>query len=340
MTKKNSILCFFIALLAITSCSKSDDIQLSTLNSIDAFAINFDGVNEDDITYDLGNTITITVPYNTNLSGLITTITAATGATITPASGDAVDFIDGQAVPFTVTAEDGLSQKVYNVIINTRGEIGSGSRLKTYRSVDAWGDDALTTYSYAESNFVNEISQEVTAWGATTTTVYTLVYNDKNQVIERKSVAAKVNTVYEYNDNGQIITGTFKDNDVLTYTYTYTYDATSGNLVSEKRLKHEDDSETEIVFTIENGNVVIENKFGDDYVATYDDKNNPFKGIYPAAYAAINVGVQTVNTNNPITGTIADAAITYTYNTDDYPLTSSYSYFGGAATVVKTFVYY
>jgi len=165
-------------------------------------------------------------------------------------------------------------------------------------------------------------------------------YDDKNQVIEYKSEGAEVSTVYEYNEIGQIVSGVFKSKDVLTYTYTYTYNETTGELVSEKRLKHEDDSETEITFTIENGNVVTENKYGEDYVATYDDKNNPFIGIYPIAFSAINVGIQSVNVNNPITGTIADADITYTYNTDNYPLTAAYTYFGGAATVDKTFTYY
>ena len=70
MTKKNPILCFCIALFAITSCTDSDDIQLSSLNNIDAFSINFDGIDEEDITYVLGNTITMSIPFNTNLSAL------------------------------------------------------------------------------------------------------------------------------------------------------------------------------------------------------------------------------------------------------------------------------
>ena len=338
MKKIYSILCLFVA-VATVSCSNDDEEILSTLNSINAFEINFDGLEAEDVTYDLGNTITVSVPFGTNLADLIATIEISEFATISPASGEAVTYVDGEAKTFTVTAEDGTSIKTYNVIINVRGEVGSGSRIETYRSNDAWGDDATTTYNYTESNFVNELTTVTSAWGDVTTTTTTLVYNDKNQVIETKVEATEESTVYNYNAEGQIIEAVYKVKDVLTYTYTYAYSDT-GNLTSEVRIDHTDsDSTTEIKFTIENGNVTEVVRYGDIYTATYDTKNNPFKGIYPAAYAAINVGIYNVNTNNPITATGADAAITYEYNTDNYPIASSYTYFG-AATVEKTFTYY
>ncbi len=335
MIKKSSILCFFIAMLAITSCTKNE-IELSTLSSINEFKIAFTGVDEKDITYDLGNTITISVPFKTELSGLVPTIGISDKASVSPASGTAVDFVDGVAKPFTVTAEDGVTKKVYDVIINVRGEVGSGSQLKSYRRNDAWGDNVLTSYKYdTNSKFVNEFSVEI---GSKTTT-YTLVYNSKNQVIEKKSSDPEVSTVYVYNDKGQIVTSTYKEKNVLVYTYTYTYDDTSGDLVSESRLKASDNSTSKITFEYTANNVTKEDRYGQVYTATYDDKNNPFIGIYPVAYGKINSGISSVSKNNPITKTGADAAITYTYNTDDYPLTSSYTYFG-AATVVKTFIYY
>ena len=339
MRKIYSILCLFIA-VATVSCSSDDDDILSTLNNINTFQINFENLSADDVIYDLGNNITVSVPFGTNLNDLVATIGVSESATILPASGEAVTYTDGEPKVFTVTAQDGVTTKQYTVTINVRGEVGSGSRLKTYTLADAWGENSVTTYTYAETNFVNSFTKEEDDWGTLISTTYTLVYNDKNQVIEKKAEANKESTVYEYNTNGQIVKGILKVDNLLTYTYNYTYNV-AGDLISEKRTDHTDsDAVTEILYTIENGNVLIENKYGDDYVATYDTKNNPFKGIYPAAYAAISVGIQSVNTNNPITGTIADAAITYEYNASNYPLKSTYTYFEGLAEVVKTFTYY
>ena len=39
-----------------------------------------------------------------------------TGATVSPASGTPQDFSGGKMVPYTVTAEDGVTKKVYNVV--------------------------------------------------------------------------------------------------------------------------------------------------------------------------------------------------------------------------------
>jgi len=340
MKKIYSILCLFVAVAATVSCSDDDEIVLSTLNNISAFEINFEGLTTEDVTYDLGNSITISVPFNTSLTTLVPTIEIAEAATISPASGTAVDFVDGVAVPFTVTAEDGISVKTYNVTINVRGEVGSGSRIETYTLADLYGENSVSTYKYAESNFVNEITKEVNDWGDITTTIYTLVYDDKNQVIEVKSEAAELSTVYSYNEAGQIETGVYKVKGELTYTYTYAYDA-EGNLTTETRTNHTDsDAVSVITFTTENGNVVKEDRYGEVYEAAFDDKNNPFKGIYPAAYSAINVGIQSVNVNNPISGTLADDVVTYEYNTDGYPISAAYTYFGGFATVDKTFTYY
>ncbi|GHT97498.1 hypothetical protein FACS1894142_2180 [Spirochaetia bacterium] len=59
-------------------------------------------------------TVTINVPYGTNLTGMDTLITH-TGASVSPASGAAQDFTN--TVSYTVTAVDG-SQAVYTVTVN------------------------------------------------------------------------------------------------------------------------------------------------------------------------------------------------------------------------------
>jgi len=339
MKKIFSILSVFLILATTTvSCSsEDDDVMLSSLATITDFTIAIDGVNADDIVYDLGTDIAVTVPFGTSLTAVVPTITVSENATISPVSGEEVTFVDGEAKTFVVTAEDGITTKNYTVTITVRGEVGSGSQLETYVLADLYGENSTTTYTYNDANFVSEYTKEQDDLGTIIATVYTLVYNDKNQVIEKTSDATS--TVYTY-ENGQIVKGEYKEDDVLVYTYIYSYNA-NGDLSSEIRTDHSnEDTQTEVLFTIVDGNVTVETRFGDDYKAAYDAKNNPFKGLYPAAYAAINVGIVTVNTNNPISGNLADDVVTYEYNTDDYPVKASYTYFGGLATVEKTFTYY
>jgi len=339
MKKIFSILSVFIAVaISTVSCSSSDDSPaLSSLATISDFAITIDGVDAEAINYDFGTDIAVTVPFGTNLTAVVPTIAVSENATVSPVSGEEVTFVDGEAKTFVVTAEDGITTKDYTVTITVRGEVGSGSKLETYVLADLYGENSTTTYTYNDANFVSEYTKVQDDWGTISTTVYTLVYNDKNQVIEKTTENSS--TVYTY-ENGQIVKSEYKYNDELVYTYTYSYN-TNGDLSSEQRTDHDnDDAQTEVLFTIVDGNVTVENRFGDDYTATYDTKNNPFKGLYPAAYAAINVGIASVNTNNPISGTLADDTVTYEYNTDDYPIKASYTYFDGFATVEKTFTYY
>ena len=341
MKKIFSILSLFLAIsIATVSCSSDDDsVSVSSLAAITDFTVSIDGVSADDITYDLGSAISIDVPFGTDLSAVVPTIAISENATVTPASGDVVSFEDGVPKVFIVIAEDGVTVKEYSVVINIKAEVGSGSQLLTYQIADLYGENSTTTYSYNASNFVSAYSKVVDDFGTLVTYEYTLVYDDKNQVIEKTTTDGKESTVYEYNEAGQIVQGLYSYEDVLAYTFEYEYDA-SGNLYAEKRIDHTDeDSVTEVDFTIVDGNVVLENRYGSDYVATYDDKNNPFVGLYPAAFAAINVGIQAVNTNNPISGTLADGEITYEYNTDNYPTKASYTYFDGFATVEKIFTY-
>ncbi|MFT7901009.1 hypothetical protein VBY74_13620 [Tenacibaculum ascidiaceicola] len=326
-----------IIALVIVSCSSddSDKVAQSSLNSITSFKINFEGLSEEDVIYDLGNNITISVPFKTNISGLVPNITISDKATISPASGQPVNFVDGEAMPFTVTAENG-DEKVYNVTINIRGEVGSGSQIKTYHFKDDYSE-SITTYTYDEnSNFIN--SYVIEEGGATTT--YTFVYNDKNQVIEVKSDTKS--TVYTYNDESLIVSAVEKQDGIEAFTYKYTYDV-ENRLEKKERVNKENDKITNTSYTYnEEGNVKTETIGAQTLENTYDDKNNPFKGVYPTAFAKINVGtgLDGVNINNPAQGSFSsDTPVTYTYNTDGYPLTASYVVFGFLNTSI-TYTYF
>ncbi|CAM1348361.1 hypothetical protein [Tenacibaculum ascidiaceicola] len=326
-----------IIALVVVSCSSddSDKVVQSSLNSITSFNIDFEGLTEDDVVYDLGNNITISVPFKTNLTGLIPNITISDKATISPAPGEEVNFVDGEAMPFTVTAENG-DVKVYNVTINIRGEVGSGSQLKSYGEASVLGD-LLIEYSYDEaSNFVK--SYDYTEAGNKTT--YTLVYNDKNQVTEKK--ADRESIIYTYNNEGLIISAIKKEEGIETYTYTYTYNA-NNQLEKTVRVTKKDDTTTNTSYTYDvKGNVASLTIGNEKYENTYDEKNNPFKGIYPEAYAKINVGARLdgVNVNNPVNGTFSYGTdVVFEYNTDDYPISASYMIFG-EYTFNITYTYY
>lgn len=333
-----STLCLFIAVAVSTVSCSSDSESASSLASINDFKITITNVDAAAITYDLGTAIKVSVPYGTSLKAVVPTIGISDKATVSPASGATVSFVDGEAKNFTVTAEDGTT-KVYTVTINVRPEVGSGSRLKTYVYKEDWGAGnptiITTTYTkYNSANFVSEFTQSEN--GVT----YTLVYNGNNEVIEKKSETAKESTVYTYNTARQITKAEYKKNNVLNDTYVYTYNE-AGNLTSEVRTQNTDNNKVSTIkFKIVDGNVTEEETGLGASVATYDSKNNPFKGIYPAAYAAINMGIQNVSTNNPVTGTFADEKVAYLYNTDNYPISANYTYYFGLAAVSLTYTYY
>ena len=70
----------------------------STINSLDA-------------------TVDVVMPYGTDLTNLVPTITVSAGATINPASGVAQNFTN--PVVYTVTAEDGVTTKDWTVTVTT-----------------------------------------------------------------------------------------------------------------------------------------------------------------------------------------------------------------------------
>lgn len=348
MIKKCSVvLLMVLAVLSISSCKKKEvkpnekpedkpaEVKKSSLKSITKFKIVFTGVKDDDVKYDLGDNIKVSVPFGTKLKGLKTEITVSEKATVNPKSGTAIDYEDGKAKDIVVTAEDG-SKKTYKVTINVRGEVGSGSRIKTF-SRDFFGVTTYT-YSYNKANFVSGyVVKESKAKN------YSFVYNAKNQITEKKNSTDTVTTTYKYNDKGQIISAEEKKKEKLTYTYAYTYNA-EGNVTQIVRVDKTKKDASEYVqkFEFTKGNTTKHVKGKQEFTATFDEKNNPFKGIYPVSYAKILVGNADldVNTNNPVKRTGADDKITYEYNKDNYPVKGTYTVFGGAGKVTLTYVYF
>ncbi len=74
----------------------------------------------------VSRTVTLTMPYGTNLTALIPTIAVSANATITPASGVARNFTTAQT--YTVTAQDGTTQ-TWTVTVSTSAGSSSNNIL-------------------------------------------------------------------------------------------------------------------------------------------------------------------------------------------------------------------
>lgn len=349
-----SILCLSLLILGLASCSKDDavkpqekeeEVKKSNLAKLESFEIDF-GISEG-VTYDFGDDIKVSVPFGTDITKRVTTYKISAKATIDPESGTKIDYEDGKPKVFTITAENG-DKATYNVIVNIRGEVGSGSKLKTYKIEDDFRANFTTTYTYSsESGFVTKYLEKKDDFGSITDINYEVVYDAKNQVTELKKTAkegdkeTKFSTTYTYDDEGKITKATETKDGEKNYSYDYKYDASSGNLTSYERTNHNQNDTVDFIvkYEITEGNVLKEIKGKQEFEATYDDKNNPFIGQFPQAYSAINISIDLANKNNPITRTSADDGVAYEYNDDNYPISSSYTYFSGAAKVKKTYTY-
>ncbi len=106
----------FCLLLWVASCTKTEEpiTPKSSAKTISTFS--FDGLNPAIVaTVDGGvRTVMATVPYGTDVTKLMPTITLSAKSTVSPASGVAQDF--SKTVNYTVTAEDG-STSVYAVAV-------------------------------------------------------------------------------------------------------------------------------------------------------------------------------------------------------------------------------
>ncbi len=69
----------------------------------------------------VAGTISLTVPLSSNITQLTPVIGLSEGATVSPASGTLVDFLGG--VTFTVTAQDEVATKTYDVTVTQKSDI-------------------------------------------------------------------------------------------------------------------------------------------------------------------------------------------------------------------------
>ncbi|MFY0687681.1 MAG: VCBS repeat-containing protein [Cyclobacteriaceae bacterium] len=115
------------------------------------------------------HTVSLTMPYDTDLTVLTPTIEVSTGATISPASGTAQDF--SSAVTYTVTAENGDTQAW---IISVNVQQNSASDILTYSIPDELqtatidnGNQDITVYLDQETILTGLVPAFTISEGAT-----------------------------------------------------------------------------------------------------------------------------------------------------------------------------
>jgi hypothetical protein len=110
-SKRNAIIGFvwmFAFTAVLISCSKKDEIKSSECEIV-SFTV--DGVE-----WDIYNKeITYAYPPETEEISMRPTITLSPGATVSPESGMARNFFTNEGITYTVTAEDGVTKKIYTV---------------------------------------------------------------------------------------------------------------------------------------------------------------------------------------------------------------------------------
>lgn len=105
---------FFLAVLVtVTTSSCKKEPQLSNQASI----LSFSFANPPVTATITGTNIALSVPFGTDLTSLVPTITISEKATISPASGLARNF--SSPVTYIVTAEDGITETAYTVTVTT-----------------------------------------------------------------------------------------------------------------------------------------------------------------------------------------------------------------------------
>ncbi len=85
------------------------------LTSSEALITNFDIPNQTGDEVINGTDISVTMPFDTDVTSLVPTIVISAGGSVVPDTGTSQDFTN--SVTYTVTAEDGVTQAVYSVTV-------------------------------------------------------------------------------------------------------------------------------------------------------------------------------------------------------------------------------
>ena len=213
-------------LLLVWACSKTEDIPAvpkSSAKDISAFA--FSGLNPAVNASISGTTISVAVPMATDITALAPSITVSAKATVSPASGAAQNF--SSAVTYTVTAEDGTTQK-YTVTVTKTADPKS-----TAKDILTFSFNALSPAVNATIDAAGKTIKATLAAGADATKlVPTITLSPKATISPATGVAT---------DFSKAVTYTVTAEDGSTQAYVVTITVTPTPVDTSKTIKSESD---------------------------------------------------------------------------------------------------
>lgn len=197
--------------------------------------------------------------------------------------------------------------------------------------------DQTAVYSYNGNKIVSEIYTD--SQGLQTTTTYSYDGDNITLIEEREEGELVYRETFQYNTSNKLetyIAVDFWEDTSIKETYVHNPDGSINvtRLIGDLDTQTEDDGTSTIYFV---GGEVDRITFsaGNTITYTYDNKNNPFKNVVGFSKIAFVDGEARGISKNILqtTGSTPDFDFTYTYNTDNYPLTST------LPEVVSTFFY-
>jgi len=163
------------------------------------------------------------------------------------------------------------------------------------------------------------------------------------QIDEYEDGDLEIETLLEYDSNDRLIKETYAYEDGSSQINEFVYNA-------DGTITENEGNANEYIYAFANGNRITETDVDGnyDYEYTYDDKNNPFKNVHQrdvldliGEYASLNNVLTYMNTGGGPTDD--DFTNTYVYNSDNFPIssTSTYFEFGSSNEIIETvqFIY-
>lgn len=192
--------------------------------------------------------------------------------------------------------------------------------LKKIISTNESGETITSNYNYTGTKLTSVISTDGSS------SIYTYTGNHNTGLEDYENYTLRYSYTYEYNNDNKIVSKTvlvhnvypkFAQKDVYTYNEdgTTTIKSYSGDFESQTQL-----SQTTLVSYPSATTIQYQSNDGTKLVYTYDGKNHPLKNVLETdMYAQNLLTAIDITYAEPIT--YLDN--TYTYNSKDYPITST-----------------
>ncbi|MFC2152641.1 T9SS type A sorting domain-containing protein, partial [Bacteroidota bacterium] len=246
------------------------------------------------------HTVIATVPYGTDITALVPTITVSADATINPLSGAVQNFTS--TVNYTVTAEDATAQ-IWEVTVNITEASSDATLSDLLVDGTSIAGFVSTTYVYVET----------LPFGTTTTPVVTATENDPNS----NAVVNPATDVTSATDADRTTTVTVTAEDASTQDYTILFNVAANDAKILTSFSFVDPAVNGVI-TEGNHTVAIEVPYGTDVTNLIANFETSGSEVKVEAITQIS-GTTPNNFTNPVTYTV----VAEDASTQDYIVTVS-----------------